>query len=243
MWKRVHDLAPLPDHPDLLWCVFDLVYNVSINMIKIANPSFEDFGQNNPSAENENLAINQGLREGTIPSASTFDGAESFDQLHESINEEVNKEGNIQGTIGEYSGEDLKYIIDGVRSGEFEINTVTRTKGLREKVWQLLNNEHSTISGRIEEEAGAYEDARTQLGMEPEIPPQTVALEALRAEDKIVLSLASEIDALKNNDKEAAKEHAGEIVDYVAGEVLGNPVSLEKSSENTETPTPYLYSC
>lgn len=199
-------------------------------MIKIANPSFKDFGQNNTSAENENLAINQGLREGTIPSASTFDGAESFDQLHESINEEVNKEGNIKGTIGEYSSEDLKYVIDGVRRGEFEINTVTRTKGLREKVWQLLNNEHSTISGRIQEEAGAYENARTQLGMEPEIPPQTVALESLRAEDKIVLSLAGEIDALKNNDKESAKESAGEV--------LVNPVSLEKYSEKTETPTP-----
>ena len=53
----------------------------------------------------------------------------------------LNDAGNIKGSEKSYSGEELISIINKVRSGELDIDYVTRTHGLREKVFLLMDQE------------------------------------------------------------------------------------------------------
>jgi hypothetical protein len=66
-------------------------------------------------------------------------GAQSLDDLIAGLDQI----GGLKGESGYYSSEDLKNIIQKVRANPAEINSVTRTAGLRWKVDKLLDAEKS----------------------------------------------------------------------------------------------------
>ena len=64
--------------------------------------------------------------------------AQSFDELFASLDQIP---GFVSSEVGMYALEDLKRIISIVRAGNASINVITRTGGLRNKVWELVNQE------------------------------------------------------------------------------------------------------
>ena len=78
----------------------------------------------------------------------------------------LNDIGNVKGSEKSYSGEELISIINKVRSNELDINYVTRTHGLREKVLLLMDqekkdNKKTQTKEEILKEEGAKEKQET----------------------------------------------------------------------------------
>ncbi|OGY06972.1 MAG: hypothetical protein A3D24_01470 [Candidatus Blackburnbacteria bacterium RIFCSPHIGHO2_02_FULL_39_13] len=76
-----------------------------------------------------------------LPQQVTIQNAQSFDDLYAAIR----NAGGIQGSSGTYSPRELKELIEGVRSGKISIEYITRGRGLRDKVQQLLNRRSMII--------------------------------------------------------------------------------------------------
>ncbi len=163
------------------------------------------------------------------PSAApdAFSKTESFEDLRASIDSEVEREGKIRGTVQEYTADDLRQIIDGVRSGTYAIETVTRTKGLRQKVHQLLAEERAAVSASLSAETARYSAARLALGMEPSPEPSTPAIAELRNREAALSRVDQTMASI-------AAEEAPPIESPERGSASGvEPVAVERAQNAT----------
>lgn len=101
------------------------------------------------------------LKAEDIESSKTIDELLSF----------VDKTEGLQGSQDYFDREQLRRVIEGVRSGELTIDYVTRSGGLRQKVFDLLQNENQV---KIPLEETSLDKIRASLGIVPEVVQEEV---------------------------------------------------------------------
>ncbi|MFW5853296.1 MAG: hypothetical protein ACOCU8_01485 [Patescibacteria group bacterium] len=98
-----------------------------------------------------------------VENAEKINQTKSFEELYDVLREI----GKIKGTTGVYSATNLITLIENVRSAEkirdglFQNNTITRTYGIRNKVWELFVAEKEIVADTEEEMADKKESSES----------------------------------------------------------------------------------
>lgn len=146
------------------------------------------------------------LQKEDIESASSIDELLSL----------VDKSEGLQGSQDYFDREQLRRVIEGVRSGELTIDYVTRSGGLRQKVFDLLQIENQV---KIPLEETSLDKIRASLGIMPEVAQEEVLEEIKIKPPKVIVD--SEINKHEYlNEEELQMLKPEEKYEYLKDEKL-----------------------